>query len=229
MNQNNNFNQNNENLNLLSNSLITENQQKYYFPEKGLYHIDGTYYMNATLQCFLHVSELDAYFLNEYKNDYLNLLKKNKDLETKGNISEAFYNLVKGVISDANNNNSNNINKLNVKTTLTKSKKGSQKGFLSGIFDFGSSKSSSISTSYSPDSFKRTLGYYNSQFRRFEDNALKDFILYLLETIHKELNYYGDVVLNQNMLHQPNQMNREEEFLYFQNTYHMRNCSIIST
>ena len=185
--------------------------------------------MHTTLQCLLHLCQLVAYFLNEYKNDYLNLMKKNKYVESQGNISEAFYNLVKGVIDDeGNNNNCNNINKLNVKTSLTKSKKGSQKGFLSEIFFFGNSKSSSISNSYSPDFFKRTLGYYNPQFRRFEANDSKDLILYLLQTMHEELNYYGDVVLNRNMLRQPNQFNRVETFFYFNNTYNMRNFSIIS-
>ena len=240
-NQNNNYNQSNNNFsnNSTSTSNTTNNPsnpyntpippQKYYFPEKGLKNIGSTCYMNATLQCLLHVSELVAYFLNEYKNDYLNLMKKNKYVESKGNISEAFYNLVKGVIDDeGNNNNCNNINKLNVKTSLTKSKKGSQKGFLSEIFFFGNSKSSSISNSYSPDFFKRTLGYYNPQFRRFEANDSKDLILYLLQTMHEELNYYGDVVLNRNMLRQPNQFNRVETFFYFNNTYNMRNFSIIS-
>ena len=240
-NQNNNYNQSNNNFsnNTTSTSNTTNNPsnpydtpippQKYYFPEKGLKNIGSTCYMNATLQCLLHVSELVAYFLNEYKNDYLNLMKKNKYVESQGNISEAFYNLVKGVIDDeGNNNNCNNINKLNVKTSLTKSKKGSQKGFLSEIFFFGNSKSSSISNSYSPDFFKRTLGYYNPQFRRFEANDSKDLILYLLQTMHEELNYYGDVVLNRNMLRQPNQFNRVETFFYFNNTYNMRNFSIIS-
>ena len=240
-NQNNNYNQSNNNFsnNSTSTSNTTNNPnnpyntpippQKYYFPKKGLYNIGSTCYMNATLQCLLHVSELVAYFLNEYKNDYLNLMKKNKYVESKGNISEAFYNLVKGVIDDeGNNNNCSNINKFNVKTSLTKSKKGSQNGFWTGLFDFGSSKSSSISTSYSPDSFKRTLGYYNSQFRRFEANDSKDLILYLLQTMHEELNYYGDVVLNRNMLRQPNQFDRVETFIYFNNTYNMRNFSIIS-
>ena len=240
-NQNNNYNQSNNNFsnNSTSTSNTTNNPsnpyntpippQKYYFPEKGLKNIGSTCYMNATLQCLLHVSELVAYFLNEYKNDYLNLMKKNKYVESQGNISEAFYNLVKGVIDDeGNNNNCNNINKLNVKTSLTKSKKGSQKGFLSEIFFFGNSKSSSISNSYSPDFFKRTLGYYNPQFRRFEANDSKDLILYLLQTMHEELNYYGDVVLNRNMLRQPNQFNRVETFFYFNNTYNMRNFSIIS-
>ncbi len=221
----NSYNSNNQNN--PNNSLATSNPlQIYYFPKKGLYNIGSTCYMNATLQCLLHVSEIDAYFLNEYKNDYSMLMKKNNNVESQGNISKAFYGLVKGVLLDDNEDNGiDKMNKLNVITNINKSRKGSQKSFLGGIFNFGGS---SRSTAYSPDNFKRVLGIHNAQFRRFEANDSKDLILYLLQTMHEELNYYGDVVLNRNMLRQPNQFNRVETFFYFNNTYNMRNFSIIS-
>ena len=47
-------------------------------------------------------------------------------------------------------------------------------------------------SSFSPDKFKKILGYYNSQFRQYEANDSKDLILYLLRTFHEELNYFGD-------------------------------------
>jgi ubiquitin C-terminal hydrolase len=182
--------------------------------------------MNATLQCLLHVCELIAYFLNEYPNDSVNLKKKNDDVESKGNISKAFYDLVKGVISDENEDDKKGkgINMFNPKTSM-----GAKR---TGIFSFGGLGIFGRSTSpkaFSPDNFKKVLGYYNPQFRRFEANDSKDLILYLLQTMHEELNYYGDVVLSHNMLRQPNQYNRVETFLYFNNTYNMRNFSIIST
>ena len=43
---------------------------------------------------------------------------------------------------------------------------------------------------FSPDDFKKTLGLYNPQFRKFEANDSKDLILYLLQTMHAELNYF---------------------------------------
>ena len=185
--------QNNPNANFMpfpsTNSASKSPQnQKYFFPEKGLHNLGSTSYMNANLQCLLHVCELLAYFLNEYPNDAVNLRKKNKDVESQGNISKAFYDLVKGVINK-----------------------------------------STSQIAFSPDNFKKILGYYNSQFRNFENNDSKDFFLYLLQTIHKELNYYGDVVLSPNMNLQPNMYNRAETFLYFNNTYNMINFSIIST
>ena len=136
---------------------------KYFFPKKGLYNIDSSFYMNAILQCLLHVSELVAYFINEYQNDYINLKKKNKDVETKGELSEAFYKLVKGVVEEENimETSSN----LNLKTTITKRKSSKKFGF------------NYTSPAFSPDDFKRTLGKHNSQFRRFEENDSKDLIL----------------------------------------------------
>ena len=84
------------------------------------------------------------------------------------------------------------------------------------------------SNSYSPDDFIKVLGFYNPQFRRFEANDSQDLILYLLQTIHEELNYFGDYILPRN-IGQPNQFNRAQTFIYFNNVYNMRNFSIIST
>ena len=235
------FNQNNNNFsysNHLQNNNSNQNKpnpppssppkQKYYFPEKGLYNIGSTCYMNATLQCLLHVCELIAYFLNEYPNDSANLKKKNKDVESQGNISKSFYDLVKGVISDEKDedNKGKGINMFNPNTSFgSKRTKSSILGFdIMGLFS-----KSTTPKAFSPDNFKKILGYYNSQFRRFEANDSKDLILYLLQTMHEELNYYGDVVLSRNMLRPPNQYNRVETFVYFNNTYNMRNFSIIST
>ena len=51
-----NHNQNNQN------TPLYQQHSKYYFLEKGLENIGSTYYMNAILQCFLHISELIDYF-----------------------------------------------------------------------------------------------------------------------------------------------------------------------
>ena len=194
------------------------NNIKYYFPKKGLYNIGSTCYMNATLQCLLHVSELVAYFINEYKNDYINLKRKNKDVETEGELSEAFYKLVKGVVEEENimGTSSRSILNLNTNTTVKISSKKSSKKFG---FNY-------TSLAFSPDDFKRTLGKHNSQFRRFEANDSKDLILYLLQTMHEELNYFGDAFPL--YMRQPNQHNRALTFNYFMQMYNTRNFSIIS-
>ena len=219
-NQINNYNQNTQNSSQIQNTSISSSSStssRYYFSEKGLYNIGSTCYMNATLQCLLHINELIEYFLNSYQKEALFLIKANKDVETKGNISKAFYELVKGVQSDDDNNNMSQISNFNTKTIITKSK-----NFMNNFFNFSKKKA------FSPDNFKKVLGYYNPQFRKFEANDSKDLILYLLQTMHEELNYYGSNSLPSN-LRSPNQLNRYETFLYFNNTYNNRNFSIIST
>ena len=191
---NNNFNQNN-------NGFKTPQppKAKYIFPLKGLLNVGLTCYMNATLQCLLHVSELVAYFLDEYPNDCQMLKAKNKTAITKGKISEAFNELVIGVC-DRNEMN-NKLNAINAKTNP------SQKYV-------------------SPKRFKDVIGHYNPQFEGFSANDSKDLILYLLQTMHEELNYFGD---NQNSINQrPNQYDRVQTFMYFMATYNMKNFSIIS-
>ena len=41
--------------------------------------------MNSTLQCFLHTSELENYFLNQFSRDFPSLKTKKKEVPTKGN------------------------------------------------------------------------------------------------------------------------------------------------
>jgi len=196
-NLNNNFNQNNNDFkNLPPQDSINTN---YIFPIKGLLNVGLTCYMNSTLQCLLHVSELVAYFLNEYPNDFIMLRTKNKSAITKGEISNAFYKLVNGVYDKNKMNNS--LNAIKSKT-------------------FPSPKY------FSPQEFKKVIGRCNPQFEGFSANDSKDLLLYLLQTLHEELNYFGD---NQNSnISRPNQYDRVQTFMYFMTTYNMKNFSIIS-
>ena len=152
----------------------------YIFSKRGLINIGSTCYMNATLQCLLHVSELVIYFLQEYEKDKLILNEKNKNIESKGKISEAFFNLVKGVNEESYNNNP-------------------------------------YDKAFAPVEFKNVIGNYNPQFRRFEANDSKDLILYLLQTMHDEMNYYGDI--NKRLNYNPNQYNLYETYNHFMTNY----------
>ena len=106
--------------------------------------------MNANLQCLLHVNELVAFFINYYPNFCIILNDKNKNSNTKRELSEAFYRLVKEVLEEGNNSNSYS-NLLNPSTYVSpKSKNKTSKYF-------------------SPNDFKRVLEKNYPQFR-FEAN-----------------------------------------------------------
>jgi len=191
------------NKNSINNNIYFEIQNlknsQYLFFTKGLDNIGSTCFMNATLQCLLHVNELVSYFQKIYPKDSNSLNKINKDVDSKGQISKAFFNVIKGVSSNSSNNN-NRFSMFNYRTNYN---------------------------SFSPDEFKRTIGKYNRQFKRFEANDSKDLILYLFQTIHEELNYLGN---NSSLpiINRPNQTNENDTFNYFLSTYNMRNFSIIS-
>ena len=193
-NVNNNINPNcNINTNSSTNGSSNNNQNNYIFPLVGLNNVGSTCFMNATLQCLLHISELNSYFLTEYPNDRLVLNSKNASSDTKGNISLAYYNVLNGVYKE------------NLKCL----------------------KDHCMYTSFAPRDFKEILGSYNAQFKFYEANDSKDLILYLLQTFHEELNYFGDKAFPLAMP-RPNQENRPETFNYFMTTYNIQNFSIMS-
>ena len=194
----------------------------YIFSMKGLKNIGSTCYMNATLQCLLHVSELIVYFIDEYPKDQKFLLNANKYVPSGGNISREFYNLVIGV-NDSLDYVKGKSNNLNPKTN----KKSSNSYSFFSFLGFGDSyDDSSYDRAFAPVNFKRILGIYNPQFQKFEANDSKDLILYLLQTMHDELNYYGN--RNQRLNYVPNQYNIYETYNHFIANYNMNNFSKIS-
>ena len=100
---NNNENENQQNEIEQNNIFYPEN---YIFSKKGLKNIGSTCYMNATLQCLLHVNELTNYFKYEYPNDKQTLSERNESAVSKGNISKAFYDVLCGVTNTNDTNNS---------------------------------------------------------------------------------------------------------------------------
>ena len=183
------FNKNENQINIIQNQNIINN--KYFFPLVGLSNVGSTCFMNAILQCLIHTPELSNYFLNEYPKDKNQLNERNKNAQSKGEISEAYYEIIKEIYI------------LSQKKPILKN------------------------NSYSPENFKIILGKNNSEFSRYEANDSKDLILYLLQTFHEELNYFGDQIIPSN-IPKPNNSFREYTFNYFSTTYNMTNCSKIS-
>ena len=180
-----NINQQNKSQQNSQESIQAQNpyNSNYIFSTKGLKNIGAPYYMNATLQCFLHVSELTKYFLDEYPKDQQMLLQTNKHVST-GDVSSAFYNLVIGV-----NYNQNSLQ----------------------------------NKDFSLSDFKRILEIHN---KKFDENKMKDFILFLLQIMHMELNYFGN--RNKNLNYKHNQYNLKEAYNHFTTNYNTNNFSKIS-
>ena len=186
-NKNNNDNEFNKDNNIENN----KNIQQYFFPLVGLVNVGSTCFMNATLQCLIHVSELSNYFLNEYPKDKSFLNSTNNNIPSKGELSEAYYEILEEV-------------------------------------DILSKKEIKFSHySYPPSKFKKILGKYNCQFIKNEANDSKDLILYILQTFHEELNYFGDKVVPTNIA-LPDQTLRALTFDFFNLSYQSTNFSKIS-
>ena len=152
---------------LLNQQRISQNKP-YIFSKKGLKNFGSTNYMNAALQFLFHINELIIYFIEGYPKEHQHLMEINKDnVISKGDISRQIYNLVINV-----NENSGNINNNNCQSD--------------------DSDNNSYNKDFSPINFQSILGKYNPQFKNLEANDAKDLILYLLQTMHEELNHKGN-------------------------------------
>ena len=196
-----NNNNNNINFSFESSAQIPfELPNEYLFHTTGLYNIGSTCYMNATLQCLLHVSPLLSYFAYVYPKDKNKLEQLNESIKSKGKISEAFYGIIKAIEETGKNSNKN--------TQITP-----YQNYMKP------------NNAVSPENFQKTVGTYNPQFQNLEANDSKDLILYLLQVMHQELNYFTK---NNAFTGYPNQYNRAQTFMAFIYSYDVTNCSIIS-
>ncbi len=171
-----------------------EEKFKQSFPESGLKNVGLTCYMNSTLQCLLHIPELNSYFINIYPIQKNMLYNINKDAETRGRLSEEYFKLVEKAHKNIGKENNN------------------------GYF-FNDD-------SISPKDFNNVLSTLNPQFSKFESNDSKDLLLYLIQTMHSELNYYGDKKLKK--VPKCNQLIQKESFNFFIKVNSDLNLSIFS-
>ena len=176
----------------------------YYFHSIGLYNIGSTCYMNAPLQCLLHVSPLVSYFIHVYHQKNSNLKKLNESAPTKGKISDAFFEVLKLISKEATTKSSNTY--LNPQTAFYQNYNKPMKAV-------------------SPEIFQKTVGKYNPQFQNLEANDSKDLILYLFQAMHQELNYWTK---NKAFTGYPDQYDRNKSYQAFMWSYDVVNFSIIS-
>ena len=82
------------------------------------------------------------------------------------------------------------------------------------------------SDSFEPWEFNKLIGQLNPQFKRYEANDAKDLIIYLLQEMHEELNYYGGKKLDK--IPKCNQLDVTDAFNFFYQVNSKMNFSIIS-
>ena len=82
------------------------------------------------------------------------------------------------------------------------------------------------SDSFEPLEFNKLIGKLNPQFKRYEANDAKDLIIYLLQEMHEELNYYGGKKLDK--IPKCNQLDETDAFNFFYQVNSKMNFSIIS-
>ena len=171
---------------------------KDYFPLIGLKNVGLTCYMNAILQCLLHINELNNFFFNIYPNNKEKFKEINIDTETKGRLSEQYYKVIKEV---------NNAEPTKFKLYY----------YIIPYYE---------ENSFSPKEFNDTLSELNPQFGKYESNDAKDLLLFLIQSMHSELNYYGNKKLKG--LPKCNQLIEKEAFNFFLTVNDNLNLSIFS-
>ena len=86
---------------------------------------------------------------------------------------------------------------------------------------------------YSPHNFKTTVGKIEPLFKNFEANVAKDFVNFIIMTLHKELNGIDNSFTNTNYIESPsqniNQYNNAQVLQAYLYYFQLDNSSIIST
>ena len=81
-------------------------------------------------------------------------------------------------------------------------------------------------SSVSPKKFNDLISRLNPQFSKYQSNDAKDLIIYLLQEMHEELNYFGGQKLQK--IPQCNQLDESDSFKFFYEVNSKMNFSIIS-
>ncbi|CAK7915566.1 ubiquitin carboxyl-terminal hydrolase 12 [[Candida] anglica] len=128
----------------------------------GLANLGNTCYMNSALQCLLHIPEVNEYFFYKVFESELN---DSNPLGFKGQIAKVFGALLHKLFSSP----------------------------LDGLNNGPSTTSSNPSNlSVSPRDFKYTIGHYSSLFQGYQQQDSQEFLSWLLDALHEDLNRIYD-------------------------------------
>ena len=119
-----------------------------------------------------------------------------------------------------------NKNEKIIQKTETKGKISKEyKALLTEIFS-NSRNFFGFDSSVSPKKFNDLISRLNPQFSKYQSNDAKDLIIYLLQEMHEELNYFGGKKLQK--IPQCNQLDESDSFKFFYEVNSKMNFSIIS-
>ena len=185
------------------NQNFSKNKIYSYFHLKGLVNLENTSPLNSILQCLLHIDEFINYFINIFPKDIGLLKEKNKNVKTNGNISQTLYKLIKELYEEKEDKEDKEYHKKN--------------------------KIYSPQKSIEPREILDIIGKYNPYLYHgpyhWETKDPKEYFVFILESIHNELNYLG----NKNIASiVENQYSRATSFINYVVEYYKNNFSIAS-